>query len=48
MERFVATVRFGDDLPRSFRDRALKQYIEAHPGERTVGLRKRATGYNAS
>jgi hypothetical protein len=31
MERFVATVRFGDDLPGRFRDRALKQYIEAHP-----------------
>jgi hypothetical protein len=31
MGRFVATVHFGDDLPGSFRDRALKQYIEAHP-----------------
>jgi hypothetical protein len=31
MGRFVATVHFGDDLLGSFRDRALKQYIEAHP-----------------
>ena len=31
MGRFVAAVHFGDDLLGSFRDRALKQYIEAHP-----------------
>lgn len=31
MGRFVATVHFGDDLPGSLCDRALKQYIAAHP-----------------
>lgn len=31
MRRLVATIRFGDDLPRSLRGRALQQYIETHP-----------------
>ncbi|MPZ47066.1 MAG: hypothetical protein GEV05_27625 [Betaproteobacteria bacterium] len=31
MGRLVATLRFGDDLPRSLRGRALLQYIETHP-----------------
>ena len=31
MARLVATVRFGDDLPRSLRGYALRQYIETHP-----------------
>jgi hypothetical protein len=31
MARFVATVRFGEDLPADGRDRAMQQYIEAHP-----------------
>jgi hypothetical protein len=31
MGRLVATVQFGDDVPGSLCDRALKQYIEAHP-----------------
>ena len=31
MRRFVATVHFHHDLLGSLRNRALKQYIEAHP-----------------
>jgi hypothetical protein len=31
MGRLVATMKFGDDLPGSLRDRAMQQYIEAHP-----------------
>lgn len=31
MGRLIATLRFGDDLPRSLRGRALRQYIETHP-----------------
>jgi hypothetical protein len=31
MERLVATVHFGDDPSGSLCDRALKQYIGAHP-----------------
>jgi len=31
MGRLVATLRFGDDLPRSLRGRALRNYIETHP-----------------
>jgi hypothetical protein len=31
MRRFVATVHFHHDLPGSLCDRAMKQYIEAHP-----------------
>jgi hypothetical protein len=31
MARLVATVRFDDDLPRSLRGYALRQYIETHP-----------------
>ena len=31
MARFVASVRFGDDLSTDLRDRALQQYIETHP-----------------
>ena len=29
--RLAATIQFGDDLSGSIRDRALQQYIEAHP-----------------
>lgn len=31
MARLAATLQFGDDLPRSLRGRALRQYIETHP-----------------
>lgn len=31
MGRIAATIRFGDDLPGSLRDRALERYIETHP-----------------
>ena len=29
--RYVATVKFGDDLSEQLRDRAMKQYIAGHP-----------------
>lgn len=50
MGRFVATVHFGDDLLGSFRDRALKQYIEAHPESELLASvnAERPTGCNAS
>lgn len=31
MQRLVATMRFGEDLPRDLSDRAMRQYIETHP-----------------
>jgi hypothetical protein len=31
MERFIATMKFGDDLQGRLRDRAMQQYIESHP-----------------
>jgi hypothetical protein len=31
MQRLVATMRFGEDLPRDLSDRAMLQYIETHP-----------------
>jgi len=31
MQRFVASVKFGDDLGKHLRDRWMRQYIEGHP-----------------
>jgi hypothetical protein len=31
MERFIATMKLGDDLRGRLRDRAMQQYIESHP-----------------
>ncbi|MFH1602572.1 MAG: hypothetical protein ABIH03_01550 [Pseudomonadota bacterium] len=31
MVRYVASVKFGDDLGKSLRDKAMRQYIEDHP-----------------
>src|ERR1039457_6579717 len=31
LARYVATVKFGEDLSSSLQERAMKQYIESHP-----------------
>ena len=31
MQRFIASVKFGDDLGTSLRDQSMRQYIEGHP-----------------
>ena len=31
MQRFIASVKFGDDLGTSLREQSMRQYIEGHP-----------------
>ena len=31
LQRYIAIVKFGDDLGKSLRDQSMRQYIEDHP-----------------
>jgi len=45
MGRLASTVQFGDDLSGSLRDRALQQYIEAHPEKDLLAFVQVATAH---
>ena len=38
LARYVATVKFGEDLSPTLQDRAMKQYIESHPEQQLVAF----------